>query len=488
MTSTPVSNVGLNVPYATESGANLPKGGSDFKDSFKTAMENQTGAMNLGTQNTANVTAPAKNTDQVKSVDKTDRSVTGDKADLNKKQDSVSGTQKGTGTKDKMDKVSPETVEAVDDATKQVINEVAEQMDVTPEEVVEAMETLGLTMVDLLDPSNMTGLVMEITGIEDAMSILTDEGLYDTLGNLQEFVTTIDENLMEELDLTQEALNEVLVQTEELMGQEKVDVMDSTFAQTMENADDVNIEGAKDFKTTVNVNGEQLTMSVRVDDTSGAQAVSYQTTGQNGSEQSSERKDSDEMSQGDELQSNSLFTANEQMNITETPVVNDMTDQVASFRTEASDIANQIMDSMKANLKAEMTELEMNLHPASLGSVRVNLTAQNGQVSAQFLAQNETVKSAIEAQIVQLTNQLEDQGIKVEHVEVAVANHSFERNPEDNSSREQSRDEQSGKPKVGRIRRLDLNGLDGELEELEDSDRIAAEMMAHDGNTVDYTV
>ena len=63
--------------------------------------------------------------------------------------------------------------------------------------------------------------------------------------------------------------------------------------------------------------------------------------------------------------------------------------------------------------------------PASLGSVNVQIAAKDGVITAQFTAQNETVKAAIESQLVQLRTQFEEQGIKVDAVEVTVANYRW---------------------------------------------------------------
>ena len=74
-----------------------------------------------------------------------------------------------------------------------------------------------------------------------------------------------------------------------------------------------------------------------------------------------------------------------------------------------------------------MTQMEMELHPASLGNVRVQVAAKDGVITANFTTENESVKAALETQVVTLKNQLEEQGIKVEAVEVTVSSNAFER-------------------------------------------------------------
>ena len=70
--------------------------------------------------------------------------------------------------------------------------------------------------------------------------------------------------------------------------------------------------------------------------------------------------------------------------------------------TDTQDIMRQIMDYMKVSVKADSSDLEMQLHPQSLGTLHVQVASKNGVVTANFITQNETVKAALESQMVQL--------------------------------------------------------------------------------------
>lgn len=100
------------------------------------------------------------------------------------------------------------------------------------------------------------------------------------------------------------------------------------------------------------------------------------------------------------------------------------------------------------------------------------------------LPQNETVKAAIESQIVQLRENLNNQGVKVEAIEVTIASHEFERNlsqgNEENSPAEQS-------DKRGQ-RKINLGDMDAfEETDLGEAEKIAVQLMKENGNTVDFT-
>ena len=150
----------------------------------------------------------------------------------------------------------------------------------------------------------------------------------------------------------------------------------------------------------------------------------------------------------------------------------------------AQDIYEQVMSNLKLTMKADMTQMEMELHPASLGNVRVQVAAKDGVITASFTTENESVKAALETQVLTLKNQLEEQGIKVEAVEVTVGSHAFERNLSENGEGSGNPEGENNKSKP---RSIDLSRLsEDDIESLGDEDRVTADMMAREGNTVNY--
>ena len=159
-------------------------------------------------------------------------------------------------------------------------------------------------------------------------------------------------------------------------------------------------------------------------------------------------------------------------------------------------ILRQLADIVRVARNEDLTQMEMQLHPASLGTVNVSLVTKGGAVTAHFTTQNEAVKAAVEAQAVQLINNLEAQGVKVEAVEVAVAGHQLEKNLDERGRNEQSKQEQEESQRIKGLRRnsinLNLYADDEEmLEEMQGADdatRIAMEIMAANGNSMDLIV
>lgn len=150
-------------------------------------------------------------------------------------------------------------------------------------------------------------------------------------------------------------------------------------------------------------------------------------------------------------------------------------------------IMDQIMEFMKIQVGDGITRLEMQLQPESLGTVQVQIAAKDGVITAQFTAQNEMVKNALESQMIQLKDTFDAQGIKVDSIEVAVQSQAFDRNLHQGRGQQGSNSQES--KTSGRVRRLNLNALEEGMDEiLDEADQLAAQMMEQNGNTVDYTV
>ncbi|MCH5254796.1 MAG: flagellar hook-length control protein FliK [Lachnospiraceae bacterium] len=386
------------------------------------------------------------------------------------------------------EKVSESEQDAVKDAGEKLVEEVAKELDITSEEVLEAMEILGLTTVMLLDPDNMKQLLLELSGSENQLAIVTDAELYGHLQNLLGMISEGLEELQAQLGLTEEELNALIADMSVVEREPEEDgVMQELPMQSQEN-DTVNLEGMKDYAVTVHKDGETIEVKVTVDDVSGEKStreeITETTKMQEQPEAKSENRNPSEEGKGETKGENHFAMP---VSI-EQPNVSDILQQPTVERfVNTEEILNQITEYIKLNLKADVQELELQLHPASLGTVNIHLTAKDGMITAQFAAQNEAVKAAIESQLVQLKTQFEEQGIKVDAVEVTVGDYhrygqNFSQNQEENAP-ENKEGSKKGRRNIN-LEELDLDELP---EDMDDSERIAAEMMAQSGNTVDYT-
>ena len=371
--------------------------------------------------------------------------------------------------------------EAVKEAGDEAVKAVAEELRVSEEEVLAAMEEMGISLSALFDPSILTQLVLKLSGAEEAMMLLTDEGLFGKLQNLTDAIGNIQNNLMQELDVNPEELKELLQEMEtgatidDVNVQEQIPVVDGQEEMTEAGKAEITVE--------IEVNGETVKVSA---DENGNLVKNLTVGGESTSQVQEEAGKQQSDAKGE--QNGTFHTGN--------PVLDSLLqnkvqaaevsfEQTTFFNPNTQEIMDQIMDYMKIQLKPGMDQLQMQLHPASLGTVQVQLTSKGGEITAQFRVQDELVKAAVESQITELKETLREQGIKVEAVEVAVESNGFESNLWQGNDREEGETSQGNKKTP---RRIDLTNLDALFEEeASEEEVLAAKMMEANGNTVDYT-
>jgi flagellar hook-length control protein FliK len=87
-----------------------------------------------------------------------------------------------------------------------------------------------------------------------------------------------------------------------------------------------------------------------------------------------------------------------------------------------ADTLNQIVDKAVFRLRNGQSEVRIDLKPDSLGHVRLQIVAENHQVTLRITAESHAAKNLIDSGIGQLKADLQAQGLRVDELEVSVAN------------------------------------------------------------------
>jgi len=378
--------------------------------------------------------------------------------------------------------VSTQMYQSLMEQAANLMEQVADYMSVGTEDVMEAMKQLNMSMTDILNPEKLQELTLSLAGA-DRMTLLTDEKLYQVVQELTQLCDEAAKNLQEMSGIDQDAWNGLLEKVA-MMEEAKQPVAEESLGTTVkENVTNVQAEEAPQVQSMKDANQG---MTVQNESTSGQ--TDMEASVQKGNQQTVTVQ-AEEASE--DMQEDTYAGNGEQQGFAEqmkNPVSENfeapMKEVGAESRVNAEQIMKQILDFMKIRTGGQLSEIEMQLHPASLGTVQVSLAAKNGVVTAQFTAQSEVVKEAIEGQIMILRENLEQQGIKVEAVEVTVASHEFERNLEQQAKDEEQEAREAEERKKS-TRRINLDNLE-EGEEIQDeAERITRDMMMRHGATLD---
>lgn len=411
------------------------------------------------TQNNAQTTGNGgRTTDGCNDVRRGEALRTGDR-----QRDNLTGTQEKSDVKaeDSDAKDLEKVQEVLGTIVQNLIGQIKETFSVSEEELQGVMDELGMTETDLMDPAQLNELLMAVSGAEDSFALLTDEELYGNVKSILDLQKDLTGQAQEELQLTpekwQDAVTKVVTE-EPVITVEVEDHATDAAERSQSDVELPTVEQEPEEKIQAPV---QNTQEEKTKD-SGNRHES-QTAGQQGNLLLQNLKEEN------------FLSGLQQASQTE-----------GTQTTDTQDIMRQIMDYMKVSVKADSSDLEMQLHPQSLGTLHVQVASKNGVVTANFITQNETVKAALESQMVQLKESFAEQGVKVEAIEVTVQTHSFEQNLEQGRGNQSDQESGAGVSRR-RTRRINLNTAFAEDEPQTEEDRIAADIMSANGNTVDFT-
>lgn len=431
---------------------------SGFMDVLKESTAKNDADLGSGNDDKLKKTAAEVAAQSDKPVGKTEK--TGKADDAAKEVDAKDETEAIEETKaadiEATEEPDAEEMKAVLEALASVVQSIADTLNVPVEAVNESIENLNLDVTDVLDTKNIPLIVADVNNLSDVSEIMMDENLSADVKELIGEVNETLDGLAREIGSTVEELK---ADIDRFAGER----MSTDYSNRSYNESEVvtenRIDSAANPTPVIEVEGKNNTG----DDTQG-------------------RAKSD----GDTGNNNTLNFAQTVIDnlkaVTEAKVAENTSDFGQTI--SAQDIYEQVMSNLKLTMKADMTQMEMELHPASLGNVRVQVAAKDGVITASFTTENESVKAALETQVLILKNQLEEQGIKVEAVEVTVGSHAFERNLSENGEGSGNPEGENNKSKP---RSIDLSRLsEDDIESLGDEDRVTADMMAREGNTVNY--
>ena len=400
--------------------------------------------------------------------------------------------------------------QAVEEFAKEVQKEVKELLGVDDAQLEAAMKELGLTYQDLMDPVNLANLVMNLTGEEDQLGLLMNADFQELMQNVE----VLSKNLLQELGMTPQEVAEVFAQLEQNAAQITEEVPQQMQEVTDTQADVLKVQQTDDVQIT-----EQKSQVTGLTETNAAATESVESDGnvQNVEEPVSQevRVENDQTAsqqegQQEEAPENSMTTEDDasllqQNDTTEKSIFTEHTFQqtVQTIRTDnitaapttavpqnvvfnTLDVIRQVSEFTRVMYQGDTTSMEMQLNPENLGKIYVQVTAKEGVVTAHLAVQNEIVKEALENQTIQLRENMNQQGIKVEAVEVTIDSHEFERNLEQNqqgSAQDEQREQASKSPR----RNISMNQLDELSGLMSEEEMLVAKIMRDNGNSVDFT-
>ena len=493
-------------------------------------MEKTTGAVNLFNQTAGtglnNLSNIGKSEQSTKEISFADTFMKTNEVNFNKdvtsdvsKTKTVVATNAGSNKNIKTAEASGQETESLDEEkikdlaeeiseiTNQIVDKIKSEFEVTDEEIEEAMEVLGLTIADLTKPTELRNLLMELTGTTDSIELLTNVELYDSVKEVTDFASNLFTEVAKDFSLSTEQLTEMIntESFEEALNEVDVSVT-SNEAETEAEAEvvsevtvDKTTDAALAFENSDKANANE-TKPVESNNSNENEEVPIDT----------EKKAPDKIEKPESFTQSSLMndeamnvrsenrknfnfdnSNNQDLSLGQTGTVTnqtvntvgDIVETVTSYTTgtDTDNIMRQVTDYVKVHISEDVTKMEIELHPASLGTVNMQINSQNGQITAHLTVQNELVKSVLETQMIKLQETFDEQGTKVSAIEVTVAEYSLNSQSDNNYS-----EERNGRDYGSKKKGINLNEI-GSLDELDEEEQLEAKVMEMNGSSVNYT-
>ncbi len=387
----------------------------------------------------------------------------------------------------KMDDVA----QSVDDMKDELISTVAEDLNVSEDDLLTAMENLGLVWTDLLNQQNLADVAVELNISADPTELLLNSDFQNALMDVNQLVT----DAATELGMDADQFTDIVAQMTQVEPEDAAmfgDIIDNALDNVLQKPEDSAVNPANNVKTdtAAELEPEQTgePAELTVDDTSGFSRQNTDTSNES-MDSAGDGGTKRDYSGTERNTGEILLTQDSDIELLADYNVEDIDTEPKSYiSTDTAELINQIVDNIKLGLSQETTSIEMQLNPENLGKVYVHLSSKEGTVNAQFTATNEVVKEALEAQLVTLRENLNQAGVKVDAVEVTVSSHGFEKNLEQDQSREEQEGGYQEKASRQRRRNINMSSLDELTGVMTEEESLVAQMMRDNGNSVDMIV
>ena len=348
-------------------------------------------------------------------------------------------------------------------------NILKENMGLEDSQIEETLNALNLSIEDLFDPSIFKQFIMDVQQISDVDMLINEEisGFVGDMMNMLDSLLKSIEEISTDLDFSD--VNDIKM---------FIDYLKASNTETSdEQPVDVFCVGQTEevLGQTEVTKSETETKNIQSDVTDDTQNADIKVSEINVS--SDLKKDSSNHS-FDESASHIMGEINRALE-----EISDGVSEVSTFDADIreADIIRQIIDYIRVNVSKDTTSLEMQLNPASLGKVHINIASKNGVMQAQIIAESETAKHAIETGIQALKEAFENRELKVEAIEVMVGSQDFF----SEAGNQETFDEKS-KDKADSVTGINISDIADE-DALDEETQLEVEIMKSKGSSVSYT-
>lgn len=346
-------------------------------------------------------------------------------------------------------------------------NVIKEELGLSDEQFEEILAQLGMVPTDLLMPQNLAEFIAQVKNT-DVAAIVTDGDLMNHLTDIIKELSVRIETIAKAEGISGEELVKGAENFEKaLLGSKAEDAAESGKVKPVGAEEKNDVDETVKYSET-DAKKEEVSLNEKV---SAANDGETKMSGEYRSSKGNSGDTADKKQEGSLLGTLTNAVDNALGNA---QVTNEFGE---ALRTNGADIVSQMLDAIKANVTSEVKVLEIQLTPENLGKVNLSVESKNGVITATITAQNDTARNAIAEQIAVLKDTLNNQGLKVENVEVAVSANGFDFTRDDAENRGNGQNTKTAKK---------FRDFPEDFSEEAMNETIEEEMMLQEGNSISY--
>lgn len=394
---------------------------------------------------------------------------------------------------------NPEKVsEDMQEIAGQIREEIKDCFDMDDAQFEEALQEMGISVFDLLNPQILQQFVLTQNQAETQADFLTNEGMLATLNQLMEsFAELADE--LQKLLAQMDVISDVSTSVEMELDAEMPQIMQETDVEAaLQQTEDIVSEEAVKQDVAVQQKGisveevpgqeNEKTENDSVITVVKDKAVQENALAQDDSAEEELFQDGDA-----QLFSETEITAEQDKTVPELfgTQFQDAKGNIGKLfesnvlpsqkMQQMIDIVHQVSNQIRSHVNANTTTLEMQLNPESLGKVVLTVASKDGVMTANFRVESEEAKNALESQMVSLKEIFHEKNLRVESVDVEISEFNF---TQSNNETKKQMEEELAKETKKKFRFAE------ELEEdvaQEEEEQLRRRVMRDAGGSIDFT-
>ncbi len=324
--------------------------------------------------------------------------------EITKAEDETAAEDKAVNSADKTEELSQKAEKDGESLDTKILKRLSNELGIPEDELAALLASMNIRPSDLGEPDKLADFVLKISGKDKHAELLTEPGVSKLLNDIQDVLDEFTAKrgpIKFELKLPDLPLKEFApIISEGLLKEVPPEPGEPVYTLPVQPKPVVTFEASAEVKTAEAPAAAENTVQ-----------TAAQTDG-------SELKQSDEQSTDSKLpfaDINPVITQNTEQKIQSSAIRKE-----AAKSVNTQDVIDQIVSKIKVDIKSNISEVKILLKPEHLGDVTMKVATENGIVTAQFVAESQRVKEAIEAGLQNLRDTLTRQGVNVADISVSV--------------------------------------------------------------------